>query len=208
MTVARRPDFVVKICGITTREDAVASAEAGANALGFNFYPRSPRFLADPELAVALAEDLAVLKVGIFVNQLPEIVADIAERAGLDIIQLHGYEDPADFASFRVWKAFRITPDQDPGALEAALDAACAEACVLDGPAPGTGEAFDWCRARNLPHRIVLAGGLTPDNVADAIRLVRPWGVDACSRLERAPGIKDHEKVKLFVQNARKAISQ
>jgi phosphoribosylanthranilate isomerase len=197
----RRPDFVVKICGITTRADAVAAAEAGANALGFNFYAHSPRFLPEPEFAAELGEDLPVLKVGVFVNALPEAVADIAERAALDIVQLHGHEDPADYATFRVWKAFRVTRDWDP----AVLDAACAEAAVLDGPAPGTGEAFDWMQARGLPHRIILAGGLGPDNVGDAVRLIRPWGVDACSRLERAPGLKDHDKIRQFVQNALKA---
>lgn len=204
MTVPRHPDFLIKVCGITTREDALVSAEAGANALGFNFYSKSPRYLAEPEAAAAFAEDLPVLKVGIFVNEQPENVADIAERAALDIIQLHGYEDPADYATFRVWKAFRVSRGWDP----AVLDSACAEACLLDGPAPGTGEAFDWAEARNLPHRIILAGGLGPDNVAEAVRFVRPWGVDACSKLERAPGLKDHDKVRQFVQNARKAATK
>ncbi len=194
----RRPPFVVKICGITIREDAVAAAEAGANALGFNFYPRSPRYIKEPETAAALGEDLDVLKVGIFVNELPEVVADIAERAALDIVQLHGHEDPAEFAAFRVWKAFRVTAGWSPEVL----DSSGAEAFVLDGPAPGTGESFDWTLARNLPHRVILAGGLGPENVAEAVKLVRPWGVDACSRLESAPGIKDHERIRQFVANA------
>ncbi len=196
----RHPRFVIKVCGITTREDAEASVAAGANALGFNFYPKSPRFI-DPETAAALGEDLPVLKVGVFVNEPPESVADIAARAALDVIQLHGHEDPADFATFRVWKAYRVTRDFDPELL----DIAAAEAYLLDGPAPGTGEAFDWNLARNIPHRILLAGGLDPDNVAEAVRLVRPWGVDACSKLERAPGLKDHEKLRQFVHNATKA---
>ncbi|MDZ4797890.1 MAG: phosphoribosylanthranilate isomerase [Bryobacteraceae bacterium] len=196
--MTRRPDFIVKICGITNREDAVAAAEAGANALGFNFYPQSPRYLPEPETAAALAEDLDVLRVGIFVNSPPEEVADIVERAALDIVQLHGHEDPADFATLRVWKAFRVHPGWDPEIL----CSSGAEAYLLDGPAPGTGATFDWTLARNLPQRIILAGGLSPENVGEAVKLIRPWGVDACSRLERAPGIKDHERIRQFVANA------
>jgi phosphoribosylanthranilate isomerase len=195
--VNRLPPFVVKICGITQREDAVAAVDAGAHALGFNFYPKSPRYV-EPETAAMLGEDLSVLKVGIFVNEMPETVADIAERAALDIVQLHGHEDPADFATMRVWKALRVTEGWSPDVL----DALGAEAFVLDGPAPGTGQGFDWNLARGLRHRILLAGGLGPDNVAEAVRMVRPFGVDACSKLERAPGLKDHERMRRFIENA------
>lgn len=192
----------VKICGITRREDAMAAVEAGAHAIGFNFCPASPRYI-DPDAASALGEDLHVLKVGVFMNELPEIVADIVERAALDIVQLHGHEDPADFGSLRVWKAFPVSEGWSPDVL----DGSGAEAFLLDGPAPGSGTAFDWNLASGLRHRIMIAGGLGPDNVAEAVRLVQPWGVDACSKLESAPGIKNHERMRQFVRNAVAAAS-
>ncbi|MBC7925583.1 MAG: phosphoribosylanthranilate isomerase [Bryobacteraceae bacterium] len=195
--------MMVKICGITTREDAVAAVAAGAHALGFNFCESSPRFL-DPDAAAVIGEDLRVLKVGVFVNAAPEVVADIAERAALDIVQLHGSEDPVEFATMRVWKAFRVTENWNPETL----DSYGAEAFLLDGPAPGTGQSFDWTQARGLRQRIVLAGGLGPDNVAIAVRMVQPWGVDACSALEKSLGIKDHERVRQFVHNAVQAATK
>ena len=152
---------MIKICGITNREDALAAVEAGATALGFNFYARSPRFVR-PELAAEIGAGLPVLKVGVFVDD-PD-ASTVAERACMDVIQ-----------------AFRVTPEWD----SAMLSLYNAEAFLLDGPTPGSGEAFDWTRASGL-RNIILAGGLGPDNVADAIYRVRPWGVDACSRLERA----------------------
>lgn len=190
--------MMVKICGITKREDAEAAANAGAHALGFNFYSRSPRCIK-PEAAAEIGERLDVLRVGVFVNEYPETVVDIVERAALDIVQLHGTEDPTDYALLRVWKAFCVTDSFSPDILAASG----AEAFVLDGPAPGTGTAFDWTTVEGLSgYRIILAGGLGPDNVAEAIRQVRPWGVDACSRLEKSPGIKDHERMRQFIRNA------
>ena len=140
----------------------------------------------------------SALCVGVFVDESPETVAAIAREARLDVVQLHGSESPADYAPLRVWKAFRITAGSFPGQE----DRNGAEAILLDGPLPGTGGAFDWSRARGLSGRIILAGGLGPDNVAEAIRIVQPWGVDACSRLETEPGRKDHRKMRLFVQAA------
>jgi phosphoribosylanthranilate isomerase len=187
--------MMVKICGITNREDALAAVEAGASALGFNFYPKSPRHIS-AEQAREIAADLPVLKVGVFVDH-PDAL-QIAAEAGMDVVQMHGHEPPDRIpAAARVWKAFRVTPGWD----STVLSSYAVEAFLLDGPAPGTGEAFDWTRAAGLS-RIILAGGLDADNVADAIRRARPWGVDACSRLERAPGVKDHEKVRRFVQAA------
>jgi phosphoribosylanthranilate isomerase len=187
--------MMIKICGITNREDALAAVEAGATALGFNFYPKSPRFVR-PELAAQIGAGLPVLKVGVFVDD-PDLSA-VAERACIDVIQLHGNESPEQVpAALRVWKAFRVTPEWDA----AMLSLYSAEAFLLDGPTPGSGETFDWTRASGL-RNIILAGGLGPDNVADAIFRVRPWGVDACSRLERAPGLKDYEKMRRFVRAA------
>lgn len=190
--------MMVKICGITSREDALASVAAGASAVGFNFYPGSPRYV-DPERAAGLGRDLPVLKVGVFVNEAPERVEEIARVAGIDVVQLHGDERPDQFPALRVWKALRATGEWDVQTLDRY---SAAEAVLLDGPVPGSGQPFEWTRAQGLRHRIILAGGLDADNVADAILTVRPWGVDACSRLEKAPGIKDHDKVLRFVRAA------
>jgi phosphoribosylanthranilate isomerase len=187
--------MMVKICGITNREDAVAAVEAGASALGFNFYPKSPRFIT-PSVAAEISAGLNILKVGVFVNE--GDTSKIAMQVNLDIIQLHGDETPGDIPpNFRVWKAFKVTPDWDATVTSRFI----VEAFLLDGPTPGEGEPFDWTRAAGM-RKIILAGGLGPDNVAEAIRQARPWGVDACSRLERAPGIKDHDKMRRFVRAA------
>lgn len=191
--------MMVKICGITNREDAMAAVDAGASALGFNFYSRSPRCIS-PELAAEIGFGLQTLRVGVFVDE-PDVLA-MARQARLDVIQLHGSELPADVPSgFRTWKAFRVDSEWDPSVMPSYN----AEAFLLDGPSPGTGVTFDWSRSAGQ-RNIILAGGLGPDNVADAIRSARPWGVDACSRLERAPGLKDHEKMRRFVRAAMEAI--
>jgi phosphoribosylanthranilate isomerase len=187
--------MMIKICGITNREDALAAVEAGATALGFNFYSKSPRYIS-PDTAGEIGAGLPVIKVGVCVDA-PD-ASEVAARAGIDVIQLHGSESPEQVpVGLRVWKAFRVTPEWDASVLELYHT----EAFLLDGPMPGSGEAFDWTLASGL-RKIILAGGLGPDNVADAIRRVRPWGVDACSRLERAPGLKDYEKMRRFVRAA------
>jgi len=187
---------MVKICGITNREDALAAIEGGAAALGFNFCPVSPRYITPGE-AAAIIGGLpgAVWKVGVFVNESPESVLRIARQAGLDIAQLHGSESPADYPrGLRVWKAFRVGLDfTPPGPLPA-------EAVLLDGPASGQG--FEWARAPRGITRLILAGGLDAGNVKQAINQVRPWGVDACSRLESSPGRKDHLKMADFLKAA------
>jgi phosphoribosylanthranilate isomerase len=191
--------MIVKICGITNRDDAEAAVEAGAAALGFNFYPGSSRCIT-PELAAQIADGLDVWRTGVFVDEDPRRVKEIARAARLDIVQLHGSEPPAcDFGGVRVWKAFRVangwTPEMTvPYEVEAVL---------LDGSAPGSGTPFDWSRARDIRQPIVLAGGLDEANVAAAIAIVRPWGVDACSRLEKAPGVKDHAKMRRFIAAAK-----
>ncbi|BDC51047.1 N-(5'-phosphoribosyl)anthranilate isomerase [Bryobacterales bacterium F-183] len=194
--------MIVKVCGITTVEDALMSVEAGADALGFNFYPKSPRYVT-PEVARQIADEVppGILRVGVFVNESPEFVLDVARLADLDVVQLHGGACPS---GTRVWRAKNAGPDFDPAEVEGD---AVPEAFVLDSPAPGTyggtGVPFDWTRIPALTRNIVLAGGLDGSNVADAIRVARPWGVDACSRLERAPGRKDPAKVAAFVAAAR-----
>jgi phosphoribosylanthranilate isomerase len=186
--------MMIKICGITNREDALAAVDAGASALGFNFYPKSPRYIT-PDAAAEIAMDLPILKVGVFVDNLAP--------TNMDVLQLHGNESPEDVpAGRRVWKAFRVTPEWDASIMSAFSNV---EAFLLDGPTPGAGISFDWRKATGMK-QVILAGGLGPDNVAEAIRQARPWGVDACSRLERAPGLKDHDKVRRFVRAAMEEI--
>jgi phosphoribosylanthranilate isomerase len=192
--------MMVKICGITNAEDALLAAGAGANAVGFNFYRQSPRHV-DPGQAAEIGAQLpaSVLKVGIFVDDEADAVAAIAAEVNLDVLQLYG-ECQARHA--RVWRARRVDGDFS----ESSLDDAAAEAFLLDSPAGGlhggTGQIFDWSAARGLKRRIILAGGLDASNVRAAIQSAQPWGVDACSRLERAPGRKDPVKVREFIKAA------
>ena len=193
--------MIVKICGITRREDAEAAVEAGASALGFIFYPQSPRYVA-PERAEALGRGLDVWKVGVFVEEAAASIEAVMRSAKLDVAQIYGGSAPA---GARVWKAVRVETMRRVFELdkreEPAIPSAC-EAVFLDGPA--NGQSFDWELARDLAeaHKIIVAGGLDASNVAEAIRIAQPWGVDASSRLESSPGIKDHEKVKRFIEAA------
>lgn len=192
--------MLVKICGITNAEDGLAAAEAGASAIGFNFYRESPRYVAP-----AVARDIAallppsLLRVGVFVDEPAEAVSAVADTVGLDVVQLHGGDAPA---GLRLWRALRA----DRPALAATVAAGGADAFLIDTPSAtlrgGTGASFDWSLAAGLPGRIILAGGLHENNVAAAIRQARPWGVDACSRIECFPGRKDHEKMRRFVRAA------
>jgi indole-3-glycerol phosphate synthase/phosphoribosylanthranilate isomerase len=197
---------VLKICGITTAEDAAAAVEGGATAIGFNFYQNSPRYI-DPRCAADIGSRPDIRRVGVFVNEARQRVEAIARIARLDVAQLHGDESPTDYpVGLEVWKAVRVTEDCDLSALEQCP----AEAVVLDGPAAerygGAGKPFDWRRAAALRKAVILAGGLDASNVTEAIRLAHPWGVDACSRVESAPGKKDHGKVKAFLAAAKAAL--
>jgi phosphoribosylanthranilate isomerase len=193
--------MMVKICGITNREDAVAAIEGGASALGFNFYPKSSRYVDDGEELVGSVD--GVLKVGVFVNESPEKVAEAARRLGLDAVQLHGDETADQYpAGLTVWKAVRV----DYGFRISDWEHDAAAALLLDGPAGnlygGSGAAFDWTLAAGSRKKIILAGGLDAGNVRQAIAEAHPWGVDACSRLESAPGKKDHKKMAAFLKAA------
>ncbi len=185
--------MMVKICGITRREDAEAAATAGASALGFIFYPKSPRFV-EPAKAAELAQGLDIWKVGVFVEETAASIEAVIRAARLDVAQIYGGTAPA---GARVWKAFRISAPFDSTLANGA------EAVLLDGPANGI--AFDWALAQGAGEKVIVAGGLDASNVAGAIRAAKPWGVDASSRLESAPGVKDHNKVRQFVEAALRA---
>lgn len=203
----------VKICGITRLEDALAAARAGADAVGFVFHRQSPRYIS-PEDAGSIARALPpfLTTVGVFVDVPREEVSDTLHVAGLDVVQLHGGESP-DYCLYfpRVIKALRVHDRTD---IQGLTDYSCVSAFLLDArseKAPGgTGELVDRDIAAEAAtaHRIVLAGGLTPDNVADAVAQVRPYGVDVASGVESAPGIKDHGKIGLFIQRARAALGR
>ena len=200
----------VKICGVTNLDDALAAVNAGADALGFNFYRLSPRYIS-PHAAREIIRQLPenILKVGVFVNEAPEMVLQIAEEAGLTALQLHGDESPGychEFDDYYVIKALGVMKDVDLNKA-ASYDI---DAIMLDTKDDelrgGTGRTFDWSIANGV-HKLMpeffLAGGLSPENVADAITTVRPYAVDACSSLEISPGRKDHARMRAFVEAAR-----
>jgi len=203
----------VKICGITNAADALAAIDAGANLLGFNFYEKSPRHITLAEAAKIRAQlPTKVKAVGIFVNPLSADVMALRKSLKLDAVQLHGDESPAFVAEIAcaapVIKAFRVEPefplatlDEYPGAFAFLFDAA------HTGQYGGTGRTTDWDVARRaaLSHRIILAGGLKIENVAAAVRIVRPYGIDVASGVESSPGKKDHERLREFIQEVRRA---
>jgi phosphoribosylanthranilate isomerase len=204
MSAARDISFVIKICGITNEEDAQVAIEAGANALGFNFYAGSPRYIT-PARAQRIVEAVKkpFLRVGVFVNATEAQLAAAAREVPLDVVQLHGDTCPAQLSSsYRMWRS--ITAD---GARSeyGHVTTVNAEAFVFDTPSPhfgGSGKSFDWSLAATFAYRKIIAGGLDATNVADAIRTTKPWGVDACSRLELSPGKKDSRRVRDFVYAA------
>ena len=198
--------MILKICGITNAEDAGAAIAGGATAIGFNFYPRSPRYIL-PEAAAQIATPPGVRRVGVFVNEPCDVVERIVLTAGLDTAQLHGEERLHDYpAGTVVWKGVRVNGGFDFAAYRNER----AEALLLDGPAGefygGAGKAFEWHLASQASCRVIIAGGLDASNVSAAVALAHPWGVDACSRIESAPGKKDHEKMNAFLQAAREAL--
>lgn len=204
---------LIKICGITNLDDARAAVDAGADALGFNFYARSPRYLA-PAAAREIIGQLpeSVEYVGVFVNEdSPDAVARMVKEASVTAVQLHGEEGPEfcrALKNFKVIKALRVHENYAP---EDARQFEV-EAILLDAYCPqargGTGRRFDWTlarRTRELVGKLYLAGGLTPENVAEAISLVQPYAVDVCSGVEAAPGLKDHARMRAFVAAARES---
>jgi len=199
----------VKICGITSIEDALHAAAAGADAIGLNFCAGSPRCVGvelAAEIAAALPE--GVRKVGVFVDMPRAEVQRIAEHVGLDALQFHGNEE-AEFCTGWQWQTIKAVRVRDGKSLAraplSAADLILADAFVDDRPG-GTGHRIPVEWLVGVPaDRLILAGGLTPDNVAEAIRAVQPMAVDVASGVERAPGVKDAEKVEWFIANARTA---
>jgi phosphoribosylanthranilate isomerase len=199
----------VKICGITRVQDLHAACEAGADALGFVFYEKSPRHLAI-DAAAALVRELPpfVQSVGLFVNAEPAFIEAVLQAVPLDLLQFHGDEAAADCTRYgRPYiKAIRVTAGTD--LLKCAADFETARGLLLDAYVPGvpggTGESFDWkLIPPGLPKPVILSGGLTPANVADAVTQVRPWAVDVSSGVEAAKGIKDPHHVAEFIAKAK-----
>ena len=201
----------VKICGITRLQDLHAACDAGADALGFVFYKKSPRHLSIASAAALLRElPPFVQSVGLFVNAEPAFIESVLQAVPLDLLQFHGDETPADCARFgRPYiKAVRVNRETDLLKCAADFDAACG--LLLDAWVPGvpggTGERFDWTLIpTNLPKPVILSGGLTPGNVAEAVQRVRPWAVDVSSGVEVSKGIKDAHKIAQFIAKAKDA---
>jgi phosphoribosylanthranilate isomerase len=200
----------IKICGIKTVEDALAAMEAGADLLGFNFYPKSPRYIdigTCRDIMSVMRKYGHITYVGLFVNaSLAEVRAAI-ETCGLSLAQLHGDETPEMMWSLhgKAFKAFRGVPQSVNGFARSDSPALLVDAAV-NGAYGGTGITADWNNAAKLAKQypLLLAGGLTPDNVAEAVRQVEPWGVDVASGVEASVGQKDPSKMKAFVQAVRK----
>jgi phosphoribosylanthranilate isomerase len=195
----------VKICGITNEDDALLAVAMGADAVGFIFAP-SPR-----QIAAQVAYDITrrlpaeILTVGVFRDEHPSRVIGVAHKAGVKAVQLHGRETAAQTTEIAkqirwVIKAFAAGDPNLPRADQYGTDM-----ILLDAPEPGSGKVFDWSLAGDAPDslKLILAGGLTPDNVDAAVREVQPWGVDVSSGVERSPGKKDAIAVKRFIENAR-----
>ena len=201
----------VKICGITSPEDAWAAVEAGADALGFIFVKGTPRWIV-PEAAGAIAAEVGpfIATVGVFLDQPAEEVEAIAAECGLALAQLHGSEPPEECRRLRLpfLKSIRVQREDDLVALSTYPRARAFLLDTYDTARPGgTGRTFPWEIAAKAAReaRIVLSGGLTPDNVAQAVLQVRPYAVDVSSGVEASPGRKDHRKVREFIDQAKRA---
>jgi phosphoribosylanthranilate isomerase len=207
----------VKICGVTTLSEARAAVDAGADAVGFNFWPESPRFIEVP-VARAIIASLPpfVSKVGVFVNEEVDRVMGTASSAGVDTVQLHGDETPDVCARLRLFdhlkgvsliKAMRVESEEDLEGVSAYPVGALLLDTKVKGTYGGTGKRFNWDLAVKASAfaPIILAGGLKIENVGEAIRSVRPFAIDVCSGVESSPGVKDEEKMRAFMAEVRKA---
>ena len=197
----------VKICGITSEEDALLAVAMGADAVGFTFAPSSRQIAASRAADIVKRLPPEILTVGVFRDEAPERVVDVVQGAGLAAAQLHGHEsvEATRYVRDRVKVVIKAFPGGDPE-LRNVTDYA-ADIVLLDSVSPGSGRVFDWSLAEDAPSglRLMLAGGLNPDNVAQAIAKVRPWGVDVASGVESSPGVKDPVAVRAFINAAKAA---
>ncbi len=200
----------VKICGITSEDDALLAVAMGADAVGFVFAPSSRQVAPGHVRDIVRRLPPEILTVGVFRDEAPQRVVDVTQAAGLSGVQLHGHETPDDAQFVRARVPFLI--QAFPAGSEALrhADDWGSDVILIDSPTPGSGRVFDWSLAEGAPsgRRILLAGGLTPANVADAIGKVRPWGVDVSSGVEAEPGRKDPRKVRAFIAAAKEALPE
>jgi phosphoribosylanthranilate isomerase len=202
----------VKVCGITSYEDAALVLDQGVDVLGFNFYPSSPRYI-DPEHARSIIRRLPpfALAVGLFVNvAIPDILSETAHCAGVQVLQLHGNESPGYCRELSAWPLIKVLRiGKEP--VQSNLNEYPVQAFLLDVKDDslfgGTGRSFDWKLADGIDRTrpVILAGGLRLDNVREAIRIVRPYGVDVCSGVESSPGRKDAGKLAEFLKEVQNA---
>ena len=197
----------VKICGITNEDDALFAVAMGADAVGFVFAPSSRQIAAQQVYDITRRLPPEILTVGVFRDEVPSRVIDIVNRSGVRAVQLHGHETPADVAAVSaqvrwVIKAVAAGTTDARRANQFGTDLV-----LVDAAMPGSGKMFDWSLIDDIPEgpRLILAGGLDPDNVAAAVQRVAPWGVDVSSGVESSPGKKDARKVKAFIERARQA---
>ena len=199
----------VKICGITNLEDALAAAEAGADALGFVFYPESPRFI-DPGKARAIIARLPafITSVGVFVDESEDLIRRIIREGGVQVLQFHGSESPILCTRFRekAVKAIRIKDEESIKEMQMYDVDTFLLDTMVEGIKGGTGKTFNWKYAEMAKEhgRIILSGGLNPYNIGDAVRQLKPYGVDVSSGVEIKPGKKDHDRIGEFVREAKK----
>lgn len=203
----RTPGMFVKICGITNEDDALLAVAMGADAVGFIFAPSPRQVAAQQVYDITRRLPPEILTVGVFRDEHPKLILDTISRAGLKAAQLHGNESAetvAEVARTVRW-VIKAYPAGSPKVVSA--DQLATDLILLDSPGGGSGKVFDWSLAGEVPEgmRLILAGGLDPDNVAAAVREVAPWGVDVATGVEKSPGRKDPLKVKRFIERARDA---
>ena len=197
----------VKICGITTEDDALFAVAMGADAVGFIFAPSPRQIAAQQVYDITRRLPPEILTVGVFRDEHPSRVIDTVNRAGLKAAQLHGHETPgmvSDVAASIRW-VIKAVVAGSPDARRA--NEFGTDMILVDAPSPGAGKVFDWTLVDEVAQgpRIILAGGLNPDNVAEAVRITRPWGVDVSSGVETAPGVKDPELIRRFLKAVKTA---
>ncbi|MEO5899070.1 MAG: phosphoribosylanthranilate isomerase [Ilumatobacteraceae bacterium] len=197
----------VKICGITSEDDALFAIAMGADAVGFVFAPSPRQIAAQQVYDITRRLPPEILTVGVFRDEHPTRVIDTVNRAGLKAAQLHGHESPADVAAVAAQLRWVIKAVVAGSTDARRVNEYASEYILVDAPSPGSGKVFDWSMMEDVPEgpKLILAGGLTPDNVGEAVRIARPWGVDVSSGVEKSPGKKDPRMVKAFIERARAA---